>query len=69
MNARPDTSEPRGRSAARDTRVVLDEQGAVAEWSAEAQELLGYPADEVLGRPVTALLSAGSGRPPQTSRG
>ncbi|WP_330246679.1 MULTISPECIES: SpoIIE family protein phosphatase [unclassified Streptomyces] len=59
MNARPDTSEPRGRSAARDARVVLDEQGAVAEWSAEAHELLGYPADEVLGRPVTALLSAG----------
>lgn len=59
MNARPGTSEPRRRSAALGARVVLDEQGAVAEWSTEAQELLGYPADEALGRPVTALLSAG----------
>ena len=59
MNVRPGTFEPRGRSAARYARVVLNELGAVAEWSAEAQELLGYPADEVLGRPVTALLSAG----------
>ncbi|QUW83969.1 SpoIIE family protein phosphatase [Streptomyces mirabilis] len=59
MNARPGTSEPRGRSAARGARVVLDEQGAVAEWSAQAQDLLGYPADEALGRPVTALLFAG----------
>lgn len=59
MDARQGTSEPRERSAARDARLVVDEQGAVAEWSAQAQELLGYPADEVLGRPVTALLSAG----------
>ncbi|WP_406430402.1 SpoIIE family protein phosphatase [Streptomyces sp. NBC_01589] len=59
MNARQGTADSRGRSAARDARFVLNEQGAVAEWSAQAQELLGYPAEEVLGRHVTALLSAG----------
>lgn len=59
MNARQGTADSRGRSAARDARFVLNEQGAVAEWSAQAQELLGYPAEEVLGRHVTALLSGG----------
>ncbi|MFG2254269.1 SpoIIE family protein phosphatase [Streptomyces mirabilis] len=71
MNARHGTSELRGQSTPHDARFLVDEQGAVAEWSTEAQQLLGYPADEVLGRPVKALLSdragsasAGFGRHP-----
>ncbi|MFD4691984.1 SpoIIE family protein phosphatase [Streptomyces sp. NPDC058463] len=58
MNAGRDTSERRGGPHTdRSARLVLDEQGLVTEWSAEARELLGYPAEEVLGRPVTALLA------------
>ncbi|MEU9447624.1 SpoIIE family protein phosphatase [Streptomyces sp. NPDC048277] len=36
--------------------AVLDEQGTVVGWSARAQELLGYPAKEVIGRAWQDLL-------------
>ncbi|WP_164662848.1 SpoIIE family protein phosphatase [Streptomyces sp. S1A1-7] len=36
---------------------MLDEQGLIAEWNQAARELLGYPAEEVLGRPVARLLA------------
>ncbi|MFB7503533.1 PAS domain-containing protein [Streptomyces broussonetiae] len=36
--------------------AVLDDQGIVVGWSARAQELLGYPAKEVLGRAWQDLL-------------
>ncbi|MGW2560335.1 SpoIIE family protein phosphatase [Streptomyces sp. NPDC001514] len=38
-------------------RVVVDARGVVTGWSAAAQELLGYPADRVLGRPAADLLA------------
>jgi PAS domain S-box-containing protein len=37
-------------SRARAASVVLDHRGTVAGWSDRAHDLLGYPADEVLGR-------------------
>ncbi|MFJ7964085.1 SpoIIE family protein phosphatase [Streptomyces sp. NPDC096324] len=40
----------------RDARLVLDERGAVAQWSPEAEQLLGYSTEEALGRHVTLLL-------------
>ncbi|MGI5479116.1 SpoIIE family protein phosphatase [Streptomyces lavendofoliae] len=36
--------------------AVLDDRGAVVGWSARAEALLGYPAEEALGRPAAALL-------------
>jgi serine phosphatase RsbU (regulator of sigma subunit)/PAS domain-containing protein/anti-sigma regulatory factor (Ser/Thr protein kinase) len=38
--------------------VVLDRQGRIIEWSAEAEELAGRPFDEVEGRLITDLLVA-----------
>jgi len=38
-------------------RAVIDDRGDVARWSAGARRLLGYEADEVLGRPAAALLA------------
>ncbi|MFJ2391856.1 SpoIIE family protein phosphatase [Streptomyces sp. NPDC087843] len=40
----------------RGASAVLDDRGAVVGWSARAQELLGYPAGEVLGRGWQDLL-------------
>lgn len=57
VNARRGSSEPGRQSSVRGARLVVDQQGAVTEWSAEAQRLLGYSAEEVLGRNVTVLLS------------
>ncbi|WP_328535487.1 SpoIIE family protein phosphatase [Streptomyces sp. NBC_00344] len=45
--------------------VVLDAQDRVIGWSAEAEALLGYPSDEVVGRPVAALLSPWPAAGPQ----
>ena len=56
-HAGADTSGRRGGPPACGARVVLDELGLVAEWSPEARELLGYRSEEVLGRPVAALLA------------
>ncbi|MGW7365145.1 SpoIIE family protein phosphatase [Streptomyces sp. NPDC054841] len=38
-------------------RVVVDARGTVTEWSAAAERLLGYPADEVVGASAAALLA------------
>ncbi|MFB7313123.1 SpoIIE family protein phosphatase [Streptomyces sp. NPDC056192] len=57
---RDDTSEyrgGRGLQTGHSARLVLDEQGLVVEWSQEARELLGYPSEEVLGRPLAVLLA------------
>ncbi|MGW0881661.1 SpoIIE family protein phosphatase [Streptomyces sp. NPDC002671] len=40
----------------RGASAVLDDRGTVVGWSARAQELLGYPAKEVLGQPWQGLL-------------
>ncbi|MER7678300.1 SpoIIE family protein phosphatase [Streptomyces sp. NPDC096934] len=40
----------------RGASAVLDDRGAVVGWSARAQELLGYPAGEVIGRAWQDLL-------------
>jgi PAS domain S-box-containing protein len=44
--------------------ILIDHKGAVVGWSPAAQRLLGYPANAVLGRPVTDLL-VDAGPPPQ----
>lgn len=38
--------------------AVTDGDGQVTGWSSEAEELLGYTAVEIIGRPVTVLLTA-----------
>lgn len=58
MNARRDAAERRGGlHPTRGACLVLDEQGLVAEWSREAQELLGYRSQDIVGRPVATLLA------------
>ncbi|WP_433916515.1 SpoIIE family protein phosphatase [Streptomyces sp. NBC_01744] len=58
MNARRDAAERRGGlHPTRGACLVLDEQGLVAEWSQEAQELLGYRSQDIVGRPVATLLA------------
>ncbi|MFJ3276781.1 SpoIIE family protein phosphatase [Streptomyces sp. NPDC086776] len=58
MNARRDAAERRGGPhPTRGAWLVLDEQGLVAEWSQEAQELLGYRSQDIVGRPVATLLA------------
>ncbi|MEU9130476.1 SpoIIE family protein phosphatase [Kitasatospora sp. NPDC048540] len=52
-----------------DPLMVVDAVGTLARWSRRAEELLGYPAGEVLGRPATVLAAEppsaadGQGRP------
>ncbi|MGQ4363766.1 SpoIIE family protein phosphatase [Streptomyces sp. SAS_272] len=38
-------------------RVTVDEQGAVTGWNAGAARLLGYTAEQIVGRPATVLLA------------
>ncbi|MEU6064463.1 SpoIIE family protein phosphatase [Streptomyces sp. NPDC047082] len=40
--------------------AVVDAQGIVTDWSAGAERLLGYPRQEVVGRPVDHLLGSGA---------
>ncbi|AOP47310.1 SpoIIE family protein phosphatase [Streptomyces lydicus] len=54
--------------------AVLDAQDVVIGWSPAARKLLGYPPEEVLGRPLRTFLPAaeatgraGAGRPPEAS--
>ncbi|WP_310715654.1 SpoIIE family protein phosphatase [Streptomyces lydicus] len=50
--------------------AVLDAQDVVIGWSPAARQLLGYPPEEVLGRPLRTFLpaaEAGAGRPPEAS--
>ncbi|MET8331487.1 SpoIIE family protein phosphatase [Streptomyces sp. NPDC005181] len=46
-----------GPVAAQGARLVVDDHGVVVEWSSQAQALLGYSAEEVLGHQVTFLLT------------
>ncbi|MDT3396168.1 SpoIIE family protein phosphatase [Streptomyces sp. B1866] len=49
--------------------LLLDARGRVTGWSADAERLLGYPAERIVGRPATALLAAGGdGRKPDVAR-
>ncbi|MFD7441253.1 SpoIIE family protein phosphatase [Streptomyces sp. NPDC059909] len=43
-------------------RVMVDARGVVTGWSAAAQQLLGHPADRVLGRPAADLLATAAER-------
>jgi PAS domain S-box-containing protein len=62
MDAHDDTAGRQdGWVAAHGARLVVDTHGVVVEWSPQAEALLGYSAEEVLGRPVTILL-AGPGK-------
>ncbi|MFJ9561049.1 SpoIIE family protein phosphatase [Streptomyces fuscichromogenes] len=38
-------------------RAVIDENGTLAEWNEGARQLLGHPAEEVVGRPAALLLA------------
>lgn len=68
MNARKDTTARQGGpDTDRGARLVLDEQGLIAEWNQAARELLGYPAEEVLGRPVARLLAREQPSPSRNS--
>ena len=40
---------------------MLESDGRVATWNARAERMLGYSRDEMVGRPVTALLCRGPG--------
>ncbi|KUO09429.1 SpoIIE family protein phosphatase [Streptomyces sp. DSM 15324] len=42
-----------------DFAVVVDSRGRITLWGAGARELLGYAAEEVMGRPAARLLAAG----------
>ncbi|MGW1707682.1 SpoIIE family protein phosphatase [Streptomyces sp. NPDC002206] len=46
-----------GSVADQGARLVVDDHGVVVEWSSQAQALLGYSAEEVLGRGVAVLLT------------
>lgn len=46
-----------GSAADQGARLVVDDHGVVVEWSSQAQALLGYSAEEVLGRRVAVLLT------------
>lgn len=46
-----------GSVADQGARLVVDDHGVVVEWSSQAQALLGYSAEEVLGRRVAVLLT------------
>lgn len=44
--------------SARDGIVTVDDRGRITGWNAGAEALLGYPREEILGSPVTALIPA-----------
>ncbi|AZQ39870.1 PAS domain S-box protein [Streptomyces cyaneochromogenes] len=59
MDNEPDTTAAaRGAGPPEDFAVVIDTRGAVMAWGAGAGRLLGYEADEVIGRPAAYLLAA-----------
>jgi PAS domain S-box-containing protein len=51
--------------ATKQAHILIDQRGTVVGWSSQAEGLLGYPADAMLGRPVLDLL-AGVGPTPQS---
>ncbi|MCQ9180996.1 SpoIIE family protein phosphatase [Streptomyces sp. IBSBF 2953] len=52
------TTGARAAGAPEDLAVVIDARGAVMAWSAGAERLLGYPSQEIVGRPAASLLAA-----------
>jgi PAS domain S-box-containing protein len=59
MDHEPDTTARAGDTGTpEDFAVVIDARGAVLAWSAGAERLLGYAAEEVVGRPAASLLAA-----------
>ncbi|MGW1024501.1 SpoIIE family protein phosphatase [Streptomyces sp. NPDC002577] len=53
------TRRPGEERVPRDLAVVIDARGVITAWSAGARRLLGYEADEVVGRAADTLLAAG----------
>lgn len=54
------TSEEKFRAisaAALDALIMVDDSGALVYWNPAAERILGYPADEVLGKPLHQLLA------------
>ncbi|MGP3948091.1 SpoIIE family protein phosphatase [Streptomyces sp. 7N604] len=49
--------------------IVVDESGVVERWSPGAEELLGYRAEEMVGRPLADVLDDGSALPTALSDG
>ncbi|TWD17612.1 PAS domain S-box-containing protein [Streptomyces sp. T12] len=47
-------SSARGQPAS--AQIVIDQHGVITDWSGEAQELLGYPASEMVGKAANAVL-------------
>ncbi|MFI8235230.1 SpoIIE family protein phosphatase [Streptomyces sp. NPDC085900] len=45
-------------------RAVVDDSGTLVEWNAGAELLLGWPADDVVGRPAHGLLADSEGAAP-----
>ncbi|MFJ4031501.1 SpoIIE family protein phosphatase [Streptomyces griseoluteus] len=58
MNRSADDNRPTGGTGRAEERasLLIDTAGTVVGWSAAAEELLGYPAEVVVGRPLTELL-------------
>ncbi|WP_225994270.1 SpoIIE family protein phosphatase [Streptomyces sp. SS1-1] len=56
----PDSFAARAHAGA---EIVIDEHGAVATWSDEVQELLGFTSPEILGKPASSLLATDSSSP------
>ncbi|KOV72110.1 PAS/PAC sensor protein [Streptomyces sp. AS58] len=50
-------------------RAVIAEDGTLVEWNEGARRLLGWTADEVIGRPVTNLLVDGGEERPRVTKG
>ncbi|MGI5133242.1 MULTISPECIES: PAS domain-containing protein [unclassified Streptomyces] len=47
--------------------VLLDADGLISEWNEDAVRLPGYPAEEVVGRPLSSLLARPSGTAPPSA--
>jgi PAS domain S-box-containing protein len=48
--------------------VMLDAEGRIVSWNAGAERLLGYRAEEVIGKDVSCLYAPGAARPCQPHR-
>src|SRR4029453_5385304 len=47
-----------------DAFVQIDEQGLIRDWNAQAENIFGWPRDEVLGKNVFALIGQPDGQGP-----
>ncbi|MGW6915864.1 SpoIIE family protein phosphatase [Kitasatospora sp. NPDC054939] len=67
----PDATAEPPAEFARAAAAAVDRDCRVTGWSAAAEELLGYPAEDMIGRPLTSLLvhpPGGAGRPAPEER-